>query len=84
VNASGSWSANVTGVRQIALYHNTTLKNVQSYVTNATASTSFNYFTIAQLAANDTVTIRGYQTSGGNLNISSSTAGGIFAIFKLC
>lgn len=83
IQASGYWSANATGDRQVFVYHNSVSKNQQQQIASSTNIGYFNYYTVLRCSANDTISIRVYQNSGGALNITGGGANGSFTIYRM-
>jgi hypothetical protein len=63
------WVTNTNGLRAIFVTRNGVTQAYNSI--NAPSFSQMNVATVMQLAAGDFVTLLGYQSSGGNLNISA-------------
>ena len=84
VIGNAQWDPNATGLRQaeIRLNNTSTIGVARGMAITVAAEESFvTAFVIAVLAAGDFVTMRAYQTSGGALNLLSSTS--YFAAFYI-
>ena len=75
ITSNMSWATNATGIRAAYITKNGSSFSplVESQVSAASASTTqLSVSSIVSLAAGDTIELRAYQTSGGNLNIENS------------
>lgn len=69
VHAAIDFAANATGFRGLILYVNNTTEVCDVFQPTSTGHHSLNLSAIITLNAGDYVNVRGYQTSGGNLNV---------------
>ena len=84
INARVTWAANATGVRRLRLMRGAA--NIALDLQSPASALSFqNTVTLTDfvLTAGDVLTLLGYQTSGGALNLNAGTADHVFSITYL-
>lgn len=79
--AQAEWAANATGARQLWLLKNGTKQLSRVTQDNVTASNAVRHevMTIEDMVIGDYVQVQVFQSSGGNLNLQTGSAGGYYS-----